>query len=220
MSWESTATYYSLLNQITRQRLGGLHSASLLLHSFDFAEIERLQADGDWTAATEVMVQTACRLETAGAECLLICTNTMHLTADDVQQAIRIPLLHIADATAAAIRAGKVSRPLLLATRYTMEQNFYRQRLADRGVIVKTPDSADRTIVHDIIYQEICQGVLRESSKQAFLRIVDSALQQGADSVIFGCTEIGLLLAAGDVSAPVFDTTAIHASAAVDFALA
>jgi len=171
MSWESTATYYTLLNQMTRQRLGGLHSASLLLHSFDFAAIEALQAKGNWSSATELMVQSARSLEQAGAECLLICTNTMHLMADEVQQAISIPLLHIADATAAAIRSAGVTRPLLLATRYTMEQSFYRQRLIDRGVAAQIPEAADREVIHDIIYRELCQGVVRDTSKQACLQV-------------------------------------------------
>jgi aspartate racemase len=219
MSWESTTSYYTLINQLVRKRLGGLHSASLLLYSFDFARIERLQTDGDWPAATREMVATAQKLEQAGAECLLICTNTMHLMADEVQQSVTIPLLHIADITAAAIRSRGLSAPLLLATRYTMEQDFYRQRLADAQVIARIPDAAERTLVHDIIYQELCQGIVREPSKRDYLRVVANALQAGADSVILGCTEIGLLIGAADFSVPVFDTTALHAAAAVDFAL-
>jgi aspartate racemase len=219
MSWESTTSYYTLINQLVRKRLGGLHSASLLLYSFDFARIEQLQTDGDWPAATREMVATAQKLEQAGAECLLICTNTMHLMADEVQQSVTIPLLHIADITAAAIRSRGLSAPLLLATRYTMEQDFYRQRLADAQVIARIPDAAERTLVHDIIYQELCQGIVREPSKRDYLRVVANALQAGADSVILGCTEIGLLIGAADFSVPVFDTTALHAAAAVDFAL-
>lgn len=219
MSWESTTSYYTLINQLVRKRLGGLHSASLLLYSFDFARIEQLQTDGDWPAATREMVATAQKLEQAGAECLLICTNTMHLMADEVQQSVTIPLLHIADITAAAIRSRGLSAPLLLATRYTMEQDFYRQRLADAQVIARIPDAAERTLVHDIIYQELCQGIVREPSKRDYLRVVANALQAGADSVILGCTEVGLLIGAADFSVPVFDTTALHAAAAVDFAL-
>lgn len=219
MSWESTVSYYTLINQMFRQRLGGLHSARILLYSFDFAEIEQLQAADDWTAATREMVQVAQKLERAGADCLVICTNTMHLMADEIAQAATIPLLHIADITAAAIRSRSLAEPLLLATRYTMEQNFYRDRLTRQGVIARLPDSAERTIVHDIIYQELCQGIIREESRQAYLQIVANALEQGADSVIFGCTEVGLLLSAADISVPVFDTTTLHAAAAVDFAL-
>jgi aspartate racemase len=219
MSWESTVSYYTLINQMVRQRLGGLHSASLLLYSFDFADIEALQADGDWTAATRKMVRVAQQLEQAGADCLLICTNTMHRMADEVAQSVAIPLLHIADITAAAIRARGLSTPLLLATRYTMEQDFYRNRLARHAVVARVPEPAQREIVHDIIYRELCQGIIREESRQAYLRIVANAVERGADSVIFGCTEVGLLVSAADCSVPAFDTTALHAAAAVDFAL-
>lgn len=219
MSWESTVTYYSLLNQLARARLGGLHSASVLLYSFDFADIEALQARGDWPQATKLMVDTARRLEAAGADCLLICTNTMHLMADDVADAVNIPLLHIADVTARAILDAGVTSPLLLATRYTMEEDFYLQRLLSRGVAARVPGEADRSRVHDIIYNELCQGQIRPESRAEYLEIIDRAEADGADGVIFGCTEVGLLISTGDLNVPGFDTTSLHAEAAMDFAL-
>lgn len=220
MSWESTVTYYSLLNRLARERLGGLHSASVLLYSFDFADIEALQARGEWQQATRLMVDAARKLETAGADCLLICTNTMHLMADDVANAVDIPLLHIADVTARAILDSGVESPLLLATRYTMEETFYRARLASHGVATLIPADEDRTRVHDIIYNELCQGHTRPESKAEYLRIIDRAQADGVDGVIFGCTEVGLLISAEDLSMPGFDTTSLHAEAAIDFALA
>ena len=219
MSWESTVTYYSLLNRLARARLGALHSASVLLYSFDFADIEALQARGDWLEATRLMVETARRLETAGADCLLICTNTMHLMADDVADAVNIPLLHIADVTARAILDSGVTSPLLLATRYTMEEDFYLQRLLSRGVAARIPGEADRSRVHDIIYNELCQGQIRPESRAEYLEIIDRAEADGADGVIFGCTEVGLLISTGDLNVPGFDTTSLHAEAAMDFAL-
>jgi aspartate racemase len=219
MSWESTVTYYSLLNRLARARLGALHSASVLLYSFDFADIEALQARGDWLEATRLMVETARRLETAGADCLLICTNTMHLMADDVADAVNIPLLHIADVTARAILDSGVTSPLLLATRYTMEEDFYLQRLLSRGVAARIPGEADRSRVHDIIYNELCQGQIRPESRAEYLEIIDRAEADGADGVIFGCTEVGLLISTGDLNVPGFDTTSLHAEAAMEFAL-
>ena len=207
MSWESTVVYYQLLNRLARERLGGLHSAKLLLWSFDFAEIEGLQAAQDWAGATDAMIDAARRVEHAGAQCLLICTNTMHKMAPQVQDAIDIPLLHIADATAQAIKQTPVKSPLLLATRYTMEQEFYVGRLRDEhGVKVQTPEANSRTIVHDIIYSELCQGIVSEASKSRYMDIVNSAQAQSADGVIFGCTEVGLLIRPEDFSIPCFDT--------------
>ncbi len=221
MSWESSAVYYRRLNEAARERLGGLHSASVVLWSFDFAEIEALQAKADWEVATSLMVDAATRLERAGAECLLIGANTMHLMADDVQAAVAIPLLHIADAAAAAMRQQQVRRPLLLGTRFTMEQDFYAGRLRDRhGIDTVTPDSAGRKVVHEIIYEELCRGVVAEQSRRRVSGLIAEAESAGADSVVFACTEIGLLLDPGDVSLPVFDTTELHVGAAVDFALA
>ena len=220
MSWESTAVYYRHLNRLARSRLGGLHSAQILLWSFDFAEIEEHQASGDWAAATAQMIYAAQRLERGGADCLVICTNTMHRMASDVQEAVSIPLLHIADATAEAIKLSSASKPALLATRYTMEQDFYKGRLKDRhGIEVTVPDAAGRTVVHDIIYDELCQGVVKDASKDRYLEVIEDLKAQGADSVIFGCTEVGLLIAPQDLDLPAFDTTEIHARAALDFAL-
>ena len=220
MSWESTIVYYRLLNRLARERLGGLHSAELLLWSFDFAEIEALQAAGDWDGATARMVDVARRVEAGGAACLLICTNTMHRMAPQVQAAIDIPLLHIADATAEAIGRTSVSRPLLLATRYTMEQDFYKGRLADRhGITVRVPDEAGRALVHDVIYDELCRGIVSPASKTRYLELIDRECAAGADGVIFGCTEVGLLIGLEDLAVPAFDTTRLHAEAALDFAL-
>ncbi len=221
MSWESTVVYYHLLNQLARERLGGLHSAELLLWSFDFAEIEAYQAAGDWSSAEDAMIAAARNVERGGAECIVICTNTMHKMAQVVQDAVQIPLLHIADATASAIKASNANKPLLLATRYTMEQDFYKGHLKDNhNIDVCIPDDQGRTIVHDIIYDELCQGKIRSVSKQLYLETVARARDAGADSVIFGCTEVGLLISQGDLDIPAFDSTALHARAALDFALA
>jgi len=220
MSWESTVVYYQLLNRGARERLGGLHSAKLLLWSFDFADIEAMQAKGDWDGATNAMIDAARALERGGADCVIICTNTMHKMADAVQQSVDIPLIHIADATATAIKVSGAKKPLLLATRYTMEQDFYKGHLRDRhGVETMVPDEVGRTLVHDIIYNELCQGIIRKDSKEAYLETIQRAQQQGADGVIFGCTEVGLLIAQADFALPAFDTTALHAGAALDFAL-
>jgi aspartate racemase len=220
MSWESTAVYYRLLNQMVRTRLGGLHSAQLLLWSFDFADIERLQDAGDWKAAGDRMVAAARRLEAGGADCIVICTNTMHRLAEPVEDAVGIPLLHIADATGRAVRAAGVRRPLLLATRHTMEQDFYTGRLAkDHGIEALTPAATDRETVHRIIYGELCRGIVSERSRAACLGIVDRCRAMDIDGIILGCTEVGLLLTADDSDLPVFDTTAIHADAALEFAL-
>ena len=219
MSWESTATYYRALNELARERLGGLHSAKLLLHSFDFAEIEALQASGDWAGAADAMIDAARRLERGGAECLVICTNTMHKLAPDVRRAVGLPLLHIGDATADAVLAAGVARPLLLATRYTMEQDFYRGRLRERGIEARIPDAHDRGVVHDVIYDELCRGVIDDGSRRAWLDVVRRGVERGADGVIFGCTEVGLLLSPGELPVPAFDTTLLHARAAIDFAL-
>ncbi len=220
MSWESTVTYYQLLNRMARQRLGGLHSAKCLLWSFDFAEIEAHQASGDWQAATDAMTSAAQSVERGGAQCIVICTNTMHKMAAEVQAAVDIPLIHIADATASLVKARDVEKPLLMATRYTMEQDFYKGHLRDRhGINVCIPDDVGRDVVHGIIYDELCQGIISPSSKQKYLDVVQASLDQGADSVIFGCTEVGLLLSQSDLAVPVFDTTELHATAALDFAL-
>ena len=220
MSWESTVVYYQLLNRMARERLGGLHSAQLLLWSFDFAEIEALQASGDWNAATQAMKNAARNVERGGAHCIVICTNTMHKMAGDVQMAVDIPLIHIADATATAIKASSAHKPLLLATRYTMEQDFYKGHLKEiHGINVGIPNDKDRTMVHDVIYNELCQGIISAGSKQSYLEVVEREVEKGVDGVIFGCTEVGLLITQADLNVPAFDTTALHAAAALDFAL-
>ncbi len=220
MSWESTAIYYRLLNEETRRRRGGLHSAPLLVWSFDFAEIAALQRQGDWAGATNEMIHAARSLRDGGAEALLICTNTMHKMAAEVEDAAGMPVLHIADATGRAIRQSGLKWVGLLATRFTMEQDFYVGRLRDKhGVEAIVPDDAGRTIIHDIIYQELCQGIVREASRIEAQRVVAELVARGAEGVILGCTEICMLLGAGDVSVPVFDTTQLHAQMAVDWAL-
>jgi aspartate racemase len=221
MSWESTTTYYQLLNQMVRDRLGGLHSAEVLLRSFDFAPIAELQSEGNWEGAEALMSEAAVALEQAGAACLLIGTNTMHICADAVQATLSIPLLHIADVTAHAIQAHGSKSPLLLATRFTMEKDFYRGRLRDKhGIEALVPDAGEREDVHSIIYDELCQGVIRPESRARYLEIIRAAKARGADGVIFGCTEVGLLISLDDFDMPAFNSTELHAQAAVDFALA
>jgi aspartate racemase len=221
MSWESTAIYYRLLNEIVRERLGGLHSAKLLLWSFDFAEIADRQHAGDWQGAGALLVEAARRLEAGGAEGIMICTNTMHRLADDVQAAISIPLIHIADATGRAVVEAGVRRPALLATRFTMEQDFYKGRLADKyGLEPVVPDPAGRDMVHKVIYDELCQGIVKAESHAAYVGEVGRMRRDDrVDGVVMGCTEITMLIGPGDFDIPVFDTTRIHAAAAVDFAL-
>jgi aspartate racemase len=221
MSWESTSVYYRRLNEQVRARLGGLHSADILLRSVDFQAIVELQTSGDWQQAADVMTTIAQELERAGAACLLICTNTMHKLADSVQRAISIPLLHIADVTAEAVTAARVKRPLLLATRYTMEQDFYLERLRrGHGLAPIVPCAQDRADVHDIIFKELCCGIVRDDSRRRYLEVVERGRAQGADGVILGCTEIGLLIGPRHIDLPVFDSTLLHADAAVDFAMA
>ena len=217
MSAESTTLYYQAMNRLVRERLGGLHSMQLLMWSVDFAPIAQMQAEGDWEAAGDVLAQAAARLEGAGAQAIMIGANTMHLVADQVQAAIGVPLIHIADATADAVKAAGCSRPLLLATRFTMEKPFYRDRLSAQGVEAMTPDEADRIRLHAIIYAELCQGVITAASKDEVLAMIAKA--SAADCVIFGCTEVGLLLSPDDLALPVIDTALVHAQAGVDFAL-
>lgn len=220
MSWESTASYYRLINQGVKTRLGGLHSASLLLHSVDFAGIEQLQRAGDWDAAGVQLAQAARGLQAAGAGALLICANTMHIVAPAIMSAVQIPLLHVVDATAAAARRAGVRRVGLLGTRFTMEQPFYVERLQQQGLEVLLPDADDRALVHRVIYEELCQGHLVASSRDDYRRVMAALVAQGADGIILGCTEIALLVDAGDATVPLFDTTELHAQAAVDWALA
>lgn len=220
MSWESTAVYYRRINEQVRARLGGLHSADVVMRSVDFAGIVGLQQADAWDEAANVLADIGRGLRDAGAACLLICTNTMHKLADSVQGAVDVPLLHIVDVTASALKAAGVQRPLLLATRYTMEQDFYLSRLRERhGINAMVPAAADRTIVHNVIFEELCQGIIRGESRQRYIEIVARGQAAGADSVILGCTEIGLLLDPQSVGLPTFDSTLLHADAAVEFAL-
>jgi len=221
MSWESTAIYYRLLNEIVRERLGGLHSAELLLWSFDFAEIAERQHAGDWQGAGVLLVDAARKLEAGGAEGLVVCTNTMHRLADEVQAAVSIPLIHIADATAVAVKGAGVRRPALLATRFTMEQDFYKGRLAQKyGLQPVVPDQAGRDMVHRVIYDELCQGIVNPDSHAAYVEEVGRLRRdENIDGVIMGCTEITMLIGQADFDIPVFDTTRLHAEAAVTFAL-
>lgn len=221
MSWESTAIYYRLLNEIVRERLGGLHSAKLLLWSFDFAEIAERQHAGDWQGAGVLLVEAARKLEAGGAEGLVVCTNTMHRLADEVQAAVSIPLIHIADATAVAVRDAGVRRPALLATRFTMEQDFYKGRLAEKyGLHPVVPGQAGRGMVHRVIYDELCQGIVKSESHAAYVEEVGRLRRdENIDGVIMGCTEITMLIGQANFDIPVFDTTRLHAEAAVAFAL-
>jgi aspartate racemase len=219
MSWESSAEYYRLANELVRARLGGLHSARVVLASVDFAEIEPLQVAGRWQEAGELLAAAAAGVEAAGAELLLLCTNTMHKVADQVQAAVSIPLLHLADATAAAVRAAGLSTVGLLGTAFTMEQGFYRARLASHGLRVLVPEAADRAAVHRVIYDELCLGVVREESRQAYRDVIARLARAGADGVVLGCTEIELLITAADSPIPVFPTTRLHVEAAVDASL-
>ena len=219
MSWESTAEYYRLANEAVRDRLGGLHSARIVLASVDFAEIEALQVAGNWDRAGEILAAEAAHLEAAGAELLLLCTNTMHKVADRVQAAVGIPLLHLADTTAAAVRTAELATVGLLATGFTMEQTFYRDRLARHGLNVLVPDADDRTAVHRIIYDELCRGLIRDDSRRLYRQVIDRLVTAGAQGVILGCTEIELLISPADSPVPVFPTTRLHVEAAVTAAL-
>ena len=219
MSWESTALYYRRINEETRRRRGGLHSAPIAMVSVDFHEIESLQKQGAWDAAGRILAGEAQKVEAAGADLLLICTNTMHKVADTIQQAIDIPVLHLADATAARITAEGFSSVGLLGTRFTMEQDFYRGRLEAQGLAVRVPDPDGIDTVHRVIYDELCLGVVRDESRADYLAIVDDLVSHGAEAVIEGCTEITLLLQQEHTEVPLFDTTAIHAEVAVETAL-
>lgn len=220
LSWESSIEYYRIINQETQKRLGGVHSARCLLYSFDFGEIEALQAAGDWDGASERMVDAARRLQLAGADCIVICSNTMHLMADAVEAAAALPLIHIADATAAPIMAKGLQRVGLLGTSFTMERDFYRGRMSERfGLDVQIPNAAGRAIVHDIIYEELVRGIIRDESRRRYQTLIEGLADAGSEAVILGCTEIGLLIKPEHSALPTFDTTVLHALAAVDWAL-
>lgn len=219
MSWESSIEYERLINEGVRARLGGTHSADLVIRSYDFAAIEALQAAGDWDTAGDLLAADAVMLQRAGADVIVLCTNTMHLIADRIEAAVDVEFLHLADATARAVLAAGVDRVALLGTRYTMEHDFYRGRLAAHGLDVLVPDEPDRTTVHRVIYDELVRGVVRRESKQAYLGVIERLVERGAGGVIAGCTEIELLIRPDDLTVPYFPTAAIHAAAAVAAAL-
>lgn len=220
MSWESTTSYYQVLNEGVKASLGGLNSAKICLYSVNFDEIEKLQHQGEWGKTAEILSQAAKNVEAGGADFLLICTNTMHKVADTIEEAINIPLLHIADATARQLQKDGIAKVGLLGTKFTMEQDFYKGRLTDKfGIDVIVPDAIQRQEIHDVIYQELCQGIISDASRQAYLEIISSLGEQGAEAVILGCTEIALLVQQEDTDIRLYDTTSIHAQAAVELAL-
>jgi len=219
MSWESTVTYYQTINTVIKEKLGGLHSSKCLLYSVDFQEIEECQSTGDWEKSADILCDIAKRLEAAGADFIIICTNTMHKVADKVSEAISIPLLHVAEATAQELRDRGIKKVALLGTKYTMEQDFYKSILIENDITVIIPDKDDRVIINDVIYNELCLGIISEKSKLALLAILDKLTNSGAQGVILGCTEIGLLIQQGDTPAPLFDTALIHAKKAALFSI-
>lgn len=220
MSWESSLLYYQIMNERVKEKLGGHHSAKSLLYSVDFQEIKTLQFEDRWDELTKIMIEIAKKLETSGADCLVICTNTMHKMAKEVEESVKIPLLHIADATAKEIVNNEIKKVALLGTAFTMEHDFYKGRLIEQfGLDVIVPNEAERKLVHNIIYEELCLGIVKEESKQVYLNIIEQLIERGAEAVILGCTEITMLVSQEQVSIPVFDTTRIHAEGAVDFAL-
>ena len=220
MSWESTASYYKALNEGVKERLGGLNSAKVVLFSVNFDEIEKLQHQGKWDETAVLLSQAAESVEKAGADFLMICTNTMHKVVPEIESRISIPVLHIADATANVLQADGIEKVGLLGTRFTMEQDFYKGRLADKfGMEVLVPNSEDQETVHSIIYDELCKGIIKENSKEQYLAIINKLYQQGAQAVILGCTEIALLVNQEDTQVPLYDTTEIHAKQGVEYAL-
>jgi len=220
MSWESSIEYERMINQGVRKALGGTASADLLVRSYNFAHIEELQAVGDWAEAGQLLATDAARLEAAGADMILLCTNTMHVVAEAIEAAISVPFVHLADTTATAVLASGVTEVALLGTRYTMEEDFYRGRLESRGLNVLVPDEPDRTVVHDVIYDELVQGIVSDESRSTYVEIIERLSARGATGVIAGCTEIELLVGPDDVDLPYFPTTRLHAEAAVSLALA
>ncbi|MFT4104134.1 MAG: aspartate/glutamate racemase family protein [Lacrimispora sp.] len=211
MSWESTVTYYQTVNEIVKQKLGGLHSAKVLLYSVDFAEIEKCQAEGDWEKSADILSEAAENLEKAGADFIVICTNTMHKVSPQIQSRINIPIIHIAEATAEELKGRNITKVALLGTKYTMTQDFYKEKLINAGITVLVPGEQEIEIINDVIYHELCLGIISEASKEKYRRIIDGLAKQGAQGVILGCTEIGLLIQQKDTDLPVFDTTQIHA---------
>jgi aspartate racemase len=220
MSWESSIEYYRLINLAVREKLGGLHSAKSVMVSVDFSEIEMLQREGRWDEATQKLIEAAQQVERGGADFVLICTNTMHRMADAVQQAIHIPLVHIADATARVIQSQNLERIGLLGTRFTMEEDFYRGRLSKQfGLQVLVPEAREREMIHRVIYDELCLGIIRPESRSQYQQVLEQLVENGAQGIILGCTEIGMLVHAEDCAVPLFDTTHLHALSAVELAL-
>jgi aspartate racemase len=220
MSWESTVTYYQIINETVKEKLGGLHSAKCLLYSVDFHEMEAWLAQGDWESIGNALTDAALRLQDAGADFLVICTNTMHKVTPQMEMQESIPILHIADAAAEALKVQNIRKAALLGTAYTMEQGFYKDRIAGHGIEVIVPEAEDRAFINRVIFQELCLGILSDSSRQRYVDIIGKLNRKGAQGVILGCTEIGLLVKQADTSVPLFDTTVIHARRAADFALA
>ncbi|UWG95477.1 aspartate/glutamate racemase family protein [Dehalobacter sp. DCM] len=219
MSWESSSEYYRIINEEVKQRLGGLHSAKCVLYSIDFEEIEICQRNGEWEKAAQILTGAAYSLESAGADFIVICTNTMHKVANQIQAGINIPILHIADITAQQVLSNEIKTVGLLGTKYTMEQDFYKSRLEAKGIKVLIPKEIDRVIVNTVIYNELCLGKIVDESRVRYKRIIEDLIEEGADGIILGCTEIGLLVKPGDSTVPLFDTTLLHALGAVNFAL-
>ncbi|MGL5677960.1 MAG: aspartate/glutamate racemase family protein [Cellulosilyticaceae bacterium] len=214
MSWESTVTYYQIINETIKEELGGLHSAKILLYSVDFAEIEACQVKGEWDKSAAILSDAAKRLEKAGADFLIICTNTMHKVVPQIQESVRIPIIHIADATAEALKKAQIKKVALLGTKYTMTQDFYKERIESNGIEVVIPEEADVELVNQVIYDELCLGKINDASRKEYVRIIEALRERGAQGVILGCTEIGLLIQQKDTVLPVFDTAQIHAQAA------
>lgn len=219
MSWESTVIYYQIINEVVKERLGGLHSAKVLLYSVDFSEIEECQANGDWDKSADILGTVAVNLERAGADFIVICTNTMHKVAPKIQQRINIPIIHIAEATSEKLKESGLDKVALLGTKYTMTQDFYKDKLIAAGINVLIPEDNDIDLVNDIIYNELCVGIISQKSKNEYLRVINQLEKQGAQGVILGCTEIGLLIKQEDTKIPVFDTTQIHGTRAALYAI-
>lgn len=211
MSWESTVTYYQIINETIKEKLGGLHSARILLYSVDFAEIEKCQSEGDWEKSADILSEAARNLEKAGADFIVICTNTMHKVAPEIQDRIHVPVMHIAEATAEVLKENQITKVALLGTKYTMTQDFYKKKLEENGITVLIPDEKSIEIVNRVIYDELCLGMISSGYREQYLKIIDALALKGAQGVILGCTEIGLLVHQEDTSLPVFDTTQIHA---------
>jgi aspartate racemase len=214
MSWESTVTYYQIINEVVKKELGGLHSAKILLYSVDFAEIEKCQTNGEWDKSAEILTEAAKALEKGGASFIIICTNTMHKVVPQIQKNIKIPIIHIADVTADELKKHNIKRVALLGTKYTMTQDFYKNKLVEKNIDVLVPDERDIELINDIIYKELCMGIIKETSKIKYIEIIDRLAKRGAQGVILGCTEIGLLIQQKDVQISVFDTTLLHATSA------